>query len=127
MASKTISFYGKEAAAIISTLTAKDERISYLEQQLADATKQNVLLRDAVLAVCCDPEGFVCIDGSQEDRLILQDALDATSNLEGLVVCDAEKIGAVHTANNPDGPDETYGQLYEELPVGTKFYKARKP
>jgi hypothetical protein len=35
MASKTISFYGEEAAAIIATLTAKDARIADLEQQLA--------------------------------------------------------------------------------------------
>ena len=45
MASKTISFYGEEAAAIIATLTAKDERIADLEQQLAECEKLVLSLR----------------------------------------------------------------------------------
>lgn len=34
-------------------------------------------LIDAVLAICCDPDGRVCIRGSEGDRAVLQAALDA--------------------------------------------------
>ena len=54
--------------------------------------KQNVLLREAVLAVCCDPEGKVCIRGSDGDREVIQEALAATADLAGLVVCDAVPV-----------------------------------
>jgi hypothetical protein len=62
-----------------------------LEQQLAEREKQNVMLRDAILAVCCDPEGTVCIHGSDGDRAILQEALDATQDLSGYITCDPKE------------------------------------
>jgi len=48
------------------------------EKQVIELRQQVTLLRDAILAVCCDPDGVVCIRGSDGDRNVLQDALAAT-------------------------------------------------
>jgi len=61
-------------------LKVEAEKLVFAYQQLVERNKQIMLLRDAILAVCCDPEGKVCIRGSDGDRAVLQEALDATEN-----------------------------------------------
>ena len=92
------------------------------EQQLAEATKQNVMLREAVLAVCCDPEGTVCIRGSDGDREVIQEALDATDDLAGLILCDAEPA-----AWDYEGVELWFHATSDEQRASTPLYKARKP
>lgn len=46
--------------------------------EVVQLRQQVTLLRFAITVTCCDPDGRVCIRGSDEDREILQSALDAT-------------------------------------------------
>jgi hypothetical protein len=108
-------------------MTSPNTIIADLSAELEEVKKQNVLLRDAVLAVCCDPEGFVCIDGSQEDRLILQDALADTADLSGYILCDAEPVG--HFAYH-EYESEVVDGIWEELfgpefPGATALYMSK--
>jgi hypothetical protein len=61
-----------------------------LKQQLANATKQNVLLRDA-LGMAMDY--FNGMPWASSTVVNCKEALAATQDLAGLVVCDAEPAG----------------------------------
>jgi hypothetical protein len=67
-----------------------NEEYRLLEQQLADATKQNVLLRDVIEQLLDDmgEEGHCICDAA---KTWAKEALTATADLAGLVVCDAER------------------------------------
>jgi hypothetical protein len=106
--------------------TALEQRLAEREKRLAEALmyalgnklmlaereKQIVMLRDAILAVCCDPEGTVCIRGSDGDRAVLQEALDATVDLSGCIICNSVPFrhmyrheysnGATVVSNSPE-------------------------
>jgi hypothetical protein len=98
-----------------------------LKQQLAEREKQIAMLRDAILAVCCDPEGTVCIRGSDGDREVLQKALAATDNLSGLILCDVEPVSWISqeyfTAFSKQGFQVATHKISPSL---VPLYKAKK-
>jgi hypothetical protein len=99
-----------------------DERISELEQQLANATKQNVLLREFASRLAKQvPEkpDYWCSCGQCERNISdAQDELDATADLAGLVVCDAVPVGKV-------SGDRQAG-MFVVIPHGTQLYQAKE-
>jgi hypothetical protein len=70
------------------------EKAEELQQQLANATKQNVLLRDALHFLMKCKQGEFCDNYVDAERKA-KDALDATADLAGLVVCGAEPVAKV--------------------------------
>ena len=149
MISKTFSFYGEEAEAIMATLRSKDERISALEQQLtdlnnklefteaivaadnaliaglkadvADAKKQAVLLRNSLVKL---------------DRLlpcgIETAALKGTLDLNRYKLCNAKPsavVGTRHTLPittlNGIVPASVVKEIYQlkDMPDRTQLYE----
>ena len=43
-------------------------------------------ISDKLISVLCDPEGNVCINGSNEDRRLLQECISEVKDLEKEVV-----------------------------------------
>ncbi|MBK6588114.1 MAG: hypothetical protein IPG22_07460 [Acidobacteria bacterium] len=74
--------------------------ISKLEQRLSDATKQNVLLRNAIDAHL-NPCG--CLKGCEfcNGKYSLDEALAATADLGEYTLCEKEPVAGLHE-NRPD-------------------------
>jgi len=68
-----------------------DQYVSTLEQQLANATKQNVMLREALKIYAAEWDNHW-----KKDMPILytisDEALDTTADLTGYILCDAEPV-----------------------------------
>jgi hypothetical protein len=96
-----------------------NEEYRLLEQQLAEAQKQIVMLRNALKEWQRAEGDYGLI---QADKAIAK-ALAATQDLSGLVLCDAEPVGVI------DEDDYArWGDIYADADVGlgTPLYKARK-
>jgi hypothetical protein len=95
------------------------EECRRVKEQLAEREKQIVMLRNALqVAWDFEPEcGPPCCD----ERI--SEALAATQDLSGLVLCDAKPVGEVDQDD-----DVKWGDIYTDtdVRVGTKLYKARK-
>jgi hypothetical protein len=91
-----------------------------LKQQLANSNKQNVLLRDAI------EEGLSTYLVPRTARIM--EALTATQDLSGYIVCDAEPVG-YHCQNSLTGEDFMGDADYDSAESGwTKepVYKAKE-
>ncbi len=88
-----------------------------MEQRLSDATKQNVLLRNAIDAHL-NPCG--CLKGCEfcNGKYSLDEALAATADLAGTVLCDAEPVWW-------ESASRFYDTLEDHPPEATPLY-ARK-
>jgi hypothetical protein len=96
-------------------------RVRELEHQLAEREKQIVLLRTAL----DNANQIITFEGVPYHLLGIEDrdeALDATQDLAGGIICDAEPVAWFHVAD--DGSFVTQGNL---LAGGERLYKARKP
>jgi len=94
-------------------MTPQENYIKTLEQQLANATKQIAAMRERLLTlVRYAEESNDCQYGTLSTRLVLdiaKEALDATADLAGLVVCDAVPVG--HFAQEYMGGPVIYVQV----------------
>ena len=117
--------YANQLSKLQSETYNYRKKVTDLEQQLAEREKQNVLLR-----------GFVkllrdYIPASAIGNMTVQDALDATADLSGLILCDAEPLGyadplafyLVQTSPNNDRVAVRKIPVKDDIPL----YKARKP
>lgn len=112
-----------------------DDRIKELEQQLAEREKQIVMLREAAkLAHTALEDWLVCdLDEDQCEFATkkVNEALAATQDLSGLVLCDAVHVG--HGLFDADGKCYAIGKHPSSLSIGRKafksepLYKASKP
>lgn len=70
-------------------------------------------IKDALVSVLCDPEGKVCIDGSDEDRDILQRAIESLDDY--IVIKKADVPSALSEITKPcevwECGDGGYGAL----------------
>ena len=91
------------------------EDIESLQQQLANATKQNVLLRDAV-------DSWLQTH-SNESHDALYEAFISTADLSGYILCDAEHFGHFNIHNG-----DSYIQIKPEYADGEtiQLYNARE-
>jgi uncharacterized coiled-coil protein SlyX len=93
-----------------------------VKQQLAEREKQNVMLRDVIEQLLDDMGEGHCVCPAA--KTWAKEALAATADLAGLVVCDAEPVGKY------TGTEHEYGyqivQLDCDIEVGTKLYKAKE-
>jgi hypothetical protein len=80
--------------------------------------KQNMLLRDALHFLMKCKQGEFCDNYVDAERKA-KEALDATADLAGLVVCDAEPVGYVTS-------DGFYAGYNKDDAVGTYIYKAKE-
>jgi hypothetical protein len=87
-----------------------------MEQQLAEAQKQIVMLREVVVIAAQRGDLF------EHDQAQAEAALAATDDLSGLVLCDAEPVAYV--VGDVRG---NFGALLVGMEPSTKLYKARKP
>jgi hypothetical protein len=90
------------------------ELISEMKQQLAEREKQIVLLREMVEKVMVNLSGA--------DWLAANDALDATQDLSGYILCDAEPVGTT-------APEYATGRCFAwitRMEFKQPIYKARK-
>lgn len=118
MVHRTITFYGEEAEVISIAMKQKDARVSELEAQLAERDKIIALTREALAAmVSYAREEGKCLK-------IADDALDATKDLSGLTLCDAEPIGYFAYSEMETGGvwEELFGPEY---PGATALYAKR--
>jgi hypothetical protein len=54
-------------------------------RQTNDQLREQVrVLREAILSVCCDPEGKACMHGSDGDRAVIDEALTATEETDNV-------------------------------------------
>ena len=117
-------------------MTPQENYIKTLEQQLAKwqessanaagealalsherdkLRKQNVLLRELIATL--HKGGVMGFD--KDGMRLCAEALDATADLAGLVVCDAEPVGYVTS-------DGFYAGYNKDDAVGTYIYKAKE-
>jgi hypothetical protein len=91
-------------------------------QQLAERDKQNVLLRSWLRKIADAAE-----DGETK-AYMAEDALAATADLSGLVLCDAEPVGWIDGSGFPKHPNWIQG-IEERRQYGKAepLFKARKP
>jgi hypothetical protein len=93
------------------------------EQQLAEREKQIVMLREAIDSLV---DFGTTVGGSssywEEVWPEKEAALDLTSDLSGLILCDAEPVAIYH------GSDKGVEQftVLEDMPEGTELYKAKE-
>ena len=122
----------------------KNVQCDQLREQLAKREKQNVMLRDRLfLLTDYAEESDRCKYGTLSTRLVLdiaQKALDATADLAGLILCDAEPV-AWSTFDGEGGynyrsyiDNEDYQDKYRKRNQSPTYlnwveplYKARKP
>lgn len=105
-----------------------------LEKQLATAQKQIAMLRNWLKAVC-NPISHMQskladgqrLDGSMAIQLssnpeylkgLAQEALGATADLSGYILCDAEPVAEISHAGVPS--------FFVEVDTGTKLYVAKE-
>lgn len=90
--------------------------------------KQIVMLRNTIQALFCDPEGNPCFAGSDGDRLIIAEALAATDDLSGCVLCDAEPVAHMYPHDETGRttfvamPDSMSERRWYEIPL----YRAKE-
>jgi len=84
----------EELASCMRVSSNKFDTIQRLNKELANATKQNVMLRDAV------EELLSSIDQGLPKEHIAYKALAATADLVGLILCDAEPVWYEITARD---------------------------
>jgi hypothetical protein len=88
---KSFGDFGGYAALDTSICKWADNRITELEQQLANYQKQNVLLRETLDYAA----NTLANEGLWESVTLCEKALAATADLAGLVVCDAVPAGTL--------------------------------
>lgn len=66
--------------------------LNELLDRVEKAEAREAKLRDAVLAVLCDPDGRPCFNGSDGDRAVIAEALDASSESPGLAELRRDKV-----------------------------------
>lgn len=73
----------RENAALRCQAIGQEETIERLQDDNAALRENKKRLLGAIDAVLCDPEGQACFRGSDEDRAVIQDAIDAARAEEG--------------------------------------------
>ena len=111
----------------LETVESLSDYAMLLEQQLAEARKQNVLLRNALTKL------YRVVTQAKPDVTVMCDvhaALDATQDLSGGVICDAEPVRHIYKFVWQDGssvwsdkPTCNGATATETVPL----YKAMKP
>jgi len=108
----------------LETVEALSDYAMVLEQQLADSKKQNVLLRDVLV----NAHEFIGDSvESYEPAKQRIDALTATVDLKGCIICDAKPVGEVETHTGSLKDMAIIVWCGDQPAEGTKLYKARKP
>jgi hypothetical protein len=76
---------------------------------MAAAVRLQKLITEDMAAVLCDPEGKVCIDGSDGDRRVLQEAIDSavSATSSPLVDLDLSSLEALVVSRAAGDVDET--------------------
>jgi hypothetical protein len=109
-----------DSVVMIATLLEScGEEIESPKQQLDAAKKQNVLLREALQHNLNAPGEPDAVDDGFA-------ALDATQDLSGYILCDAEPVGEVEQIDiDEDAQPSAWLRLYADIELGKLLYKAR--
>jgi hypothetical protein len=103
------------------TLLCQMRRIDHLAKQLAKREKQVVMLREAI-EVCHGVTGY--------EFKLRKEALDATADLSGSILCDAEPVGYGWFENNDMKAlafsDVEFTPKYSPEAVKYPLYKAKE-
>lgn len=114
----------------LETVEWLSDRAIILEEQLAERKKQIVILRDVIEQLLDDmgEDGHCVCDAA---KTWAKEALTATQDLAGLILCDAEPRSYLYKHNSAFG----YGFIWSHRPLhngqdaleSLPLYKAKKP